>query len=97
MSEIPAFKLVPEPLTEEAKSLAPFKWAGDDIGKRHRLGGKPDFIQSSEIPKCSCGKEMTFYAQLDSINDDYVIGDCGMVYVFICFDCLETKSILQFY
>jgi uncharacterized protein YwqG len=97
MNDIPPFKLVPEPLTEDAKSLPPFKWAGDDIGRRHRLGGKPDFIQQAEVPRCSCGKEMTFYAQLDSINDDLIIGDCGMVYVFICFDCLETKSILQSY
>ncbi|CAN7721300.1 hypothetical protein LJR290_006098 [Variovorax sp. LjRoot290] len=38
---------------------------------------------------------MTFYAQLDSINDEVVLADCGMIYVFVCFDCFETKSILQ--
>ena len=97
MKEVPPFKLVPEPLNEEARSLPPFKWAGRDIGRRHRLGGTPDFIQRAEVPHCSCGKGMTFYAQLDSINDDLILGDCGMVYVFICFDCLETRSILQSY
>jgi hypothetical protein len=38
---------------------------------------------------------MTFYGQLDSINDDIALGDCGMIYVFVCFDCFETKSLLQ--
>lgn len=38
---------------------------------------------------------MSFYGQLDSVNDDYVLGDCGIIYVFVCFDCLETKSVLQ--
>ncbi|WP_055336426.1 hypothetical protein [Ralstonia solanacearum] len=97
MREIPPFKLVPEPLNDEAAALPPFKWAGDDIGRRHRLGGRPDFIQSPDVPKCSCGKEMSFYAQLDSINDEFVLADCGMIYVFVCFDCLETKSLLQSY
>jgi hypothetical protein len=32
---------------------------------------------------------------LDSINDEFVLSDCGMTYVFACFNCLETKSILQ--
>lgn len=97
MRDIPPFKLTPEPLTDEAATLPPFKWAGDDIGKRHRLGGKPDFIQGEEVPRCSCSKDMAFYAQLDSINYEFVLADCGMIYVFVCFDCLETKSVLQSY
>ena len=28
---------------------------------------------------------MTYYAQLDSINDEFCIADCGMIYVFVCF------------
>jgi hypothetical protein len=97
MREIPPFRLVPEPLTEEAAGLPGFKWAGGDIGKRHQLGGQPDFIQTVSVPKCSCGKDMTFYAQIDSINDEIVLADCGMIYVFVCFDCFETKSVLQSY
>lgn len=77
--------------------MPPFKWAGDDIGKRHRLGGEPDFIQNDTAPVCSCGKTMSFYAQLDSINDEFILDDCGMIYVFVCFDCLETKSLIQSY
>ena len=38
---------------------------------------------------------MTFYGQLDSINDDIVIGDCGMVYIFVCLECNEVQSLLQ--
>lgn len=95
MREIPPFKLIPEPLTAEATALPPFKWAGGDIGRRHRLGGRPDFIQSPNVPECTCGKKMTFYAQLDSINDEFVLADCGMIYVFVCFDCFEAKSVLQ--
>jgi len=97
MRDIPPFRLTPEPLTDEAAALPPFKWAGEDIGRRHRLGGSPDFIQSSYFPQCSCGKEMTFYAQLDSINDEIILADCGMIYVFVCFYCFETKSVLQSY
>jgi hypothetical protein len=38
---------------------------------------------------------MTFYGQLDSINDDICIADCGMVYVFICFECYKSIAIIQ--
>lgn len=93
--KIPSFKLVPQPLNEEAALLQPFKYAGKPIGTRHQLGGEPDFIQDDETPVCTCKRRMTFYAQLDSINDDYCLADCGMIYVFVCFDCYETTSVLQ--
>jgi len=38
---------------------------------------------------------MTFYAQLDSINDDISIADAGMVYVFICFDDFSATALTQ--
>ena len=95
MRAIPPFKLVPEPLNDDAANLPPFKWADEQIGKRHQLGGTPQFIQGSDFPTCSCRRKMTFYGQLDSINDEFVLADCGMIYVFVCFDCLETTSILQ--
>lgn len=97
MRPIPPFRLVPEPLNEEAAKLPPYKWAGPEIGKRHQLGGEPQFLQKPQYPTCSCGKQMTFYGQLDSINDEFDLADCGMIYVFVCFDCFETKSILQSY
>ena len=35
---------------------------------------------------------MTFYGQLDSINDEFVIADVGVVLVFLCFDCFEAAA-----
>ena len=98
MRPIPPFKLVPEPLDESAATLPKFRWAGEGIGLRHRLGGVPEFIQSAEWPDCpTCKAQMTFYAQLDSINDDFCIADCGMIYVFLCFECLVVETVVQSY
>lgn len=98
INKIPPFKLILEPLTAEAKELPKFKWAPEEVGTRHKLGGDPDFIQNEEFPNCStCSHKMTFYGQLDSLNDEFIIADCGMIYVFICFKCNETKSIIQSY
>lgn len=95
-NRLPTFKLVPEPLSEEARLLPKFKWAGPGIGERHQLGGEPSFIQDENFPQCiKCKNEMTFYAQLDSINDEYCIADCGMVYVFVCFSCYTVQSFIQ--
>ena len=92
---IPPVPLVPAPETSEAKEAVGFQWAGDPIGKRHRIGGEPDWIQYEEVPSCSCEGKMTFYGQLDSLGDKVCLGDCGMIYVFVCLDCLETKSVFQ--
>jgi len=94
-------KLIPEigldlaPRSKEAKDIIGFKWAEDGIGQRSKLGGNPNWIQESSVPLCTCGKEMTFYGQMDSIGDQVCLADCGMIFVFVCFDCFETKSILQ--
>ncbi len=95
--KIPPVPLVPSPETSEAKAAVGFQWAGEPIGRRHRIGGDPEWLQSAETPSCSCGKDMSFYAQLDSLGDAHSLGDCGMIYVFVCWDCLETKSVLQSY
>lgn len=98
MNKIPPFKLQLVPLNEEAKNLPPFEYAPEEVGSRHQLGGDPEFIQDTEKPCCkSCNNAMTFYAQLDSINDDFNLVDCGMIYVFVCFDCFEVESLLQSY
>jgi len=95
---IPPFTLLPKPLNDEARKLPKFKWAGKEIGNRHKLGGFPDFIQQTSIPSCpDCGEEMVFYAQLDSINDQYCIADCGMIYVFVCLDCNNVHAMIQSY
>ena len=95
MRNIPVFKLIPEPLSEEAKNLPGFRWAKPGVGNRHKLGGGPDFLQKASVPTCSCKKEMTFYGQLDSINDEFILADCGMIYVFVCFDCYDVRALLQ--
>ncbi|MCV3765578.1 hypothetical protein [Rhizobium sp. TRM95796] len=98
MREIPPFKLSLVPLNDEAAKLEKFQWAGGGVGDRNRLGGKPDFLQGEEYPACmECGRKMRFYAQLDSLNDEFIIADCGMIYVFMCFECVETQSIIQSY
>jgi len=93
---LPEIPLSPQPTTDEARAVLGFKWADERIGRRHKLGGAPDWLQGPDVPKCSgCQEAMTFYAQLDSIGDPVALADVGMVYVFVCFDCFTTKSILQ--
>ena len=88
MSEIPEVKL--ERLDNDKK---PFQWASSDVGFRNKIGGKPDGLKQTEYPKCkTCGNRMTFYGQLDSLNDEIVVADCGFIAVFLCFDCYETHS-----
>ncbi|SRR5579884_661808 len=92
---IPEIKLIPTPQTPEAAAAIGYRW-NRIAGTRHKLGGEPDWIQQPQAPQCDdCGSEMTFYGQLDSIGEDYDLADCGMIYVFVCFDCFTTKSILQ--
>ena len=91
--KIPEIKLVPQPETDEAKAAVGYKY-NNEVGCRHKLGGSPDFIQDEDWPIC-CKSKMTFYAQIDSIGDDYDLADCGMIYVFVCFDCFNTQSLLQ--
>lgn len=91
--ELPNFNLILEPADEAARQLKPFQWASPEVGKRNKIGGKPFGLQEADYPKCPyCGKRMSFYGQLDSINDDYIIADCGLITVFICFDCNEVKA-----
>src|SRR5215469_13459716 len=58
-----------------------------------------------------CKESMTFVAQIDSVEhhwdsnphavtagsekQKWMFGDVGMIYVFFCFRCLETKSVFQ--
>lgn len=94
---VPAFRLVPEPLTSEVAELVPDPWADPSIGTRHRLAGEPGFFHEVPFPRCrSCGEEMTFYAPVDSLNSrEWDLADAGLIFVFVCFDCFETEAILQ--
>lgn len=83
--------------------------SSDAIGKRTKLGGEPDWIQPAENIMCRyCQQEMTFIAQIDSIDDsiasginaseaEYIFEDVGMLYVFYCFECGETAALCQGY
>jgi hypothetical protein len=95
MKQIPEIPLVMDPQTPEAHAAITFRW-NLRAGKRHKLGGAPDWIQDDDTPSCpDCAKPMTFYGQLDGIGDEIVLGDCGMIYVFFCFDCGTTQSVFQ--
>jgi hypothetical protein len=82
---------------------------GPQPGSRTRFGGKPLWIQSNETPMCNtCQSPMTFVAQIDSIANDrtdlgrflrernsFMFADVGMIYVFWCSGCLETRAVFQ--
>jgi hypothetical protein len=96
MRSIPPFRMRPEPMSPEAEALSGFEWAPEEVGRRHQLGGDAEWLQGDATPVCSeCGEKMTFYGQLDSINDDIVLADAGLVYVFVCFDDFQARAIVQ--
>jgi hypothetical protein len=76
-----------------------------NVGGRTKFGGEPTWIQEPSIPICpDCHHAMSFVGQIDSIDqlpenkniiEDYMFGDCGMIYVFFCFDCSTTNSVFQ--
>lgn len=100
MSErtIPPIKLVPQPLTDEARELLvrpSYVW--DQLGERHQIGGTPE-LRNSTWPNCrSCSGRMTIYAQLDGLPkpSEFDLADAGLIYVFVCFDCFEMASTLD--
>jgi hypothetical protein len=85
----------------------------DNLGLRTKLGGEPEWIQGDDTPACPhCGRQMTFVAQIDSIEHDspqnplgrdplgeldYMFGDVGMIYVFFCEECCEPGCVHQCY
>jgi len=94
-----------EPVTLPQVRLIPDKddlrRAGLDVESapkaNNKLGGEPDWIQDPESVAC-CGREMTFYGQFDSgIGGDFNIVDAGMLYVFLCNECLLPRGLVQYY
>jgi hypothetical protein len=95
---IPAFKLTPLPLSEEAEALLVRpSYVDPVIGERHRLGGTPDGWSDASTPRCpSCGEDMTFYAQLDALPaGGFDLADAGLILVHICFGCFEVTASLE--
>jgi hypothetical protein len=96
--QIPAFKLVPHPLSEESEMLLHRPaFVDPSIGDRHRLGGSPDRWTEAAAPRCpSCGDDMTFYGQLDALpSAGFDLADAGLIFVYVCFDCLEVSAALD--
>lgn len=92
---IPEIKLVPVPESQEAKKALGYKW-NKIAGHRHKLGGNPDGVDEKDYPKCAdCSEKMTFYAQIDSIGDDFDLADCMVIHQFVCFGCFTVKSELN--
>ncbi len=94
---IPPIRLVPQPESEEAEAALEAKspWTIAGLGHRHRLGGEPSLL-STPAPSCpGCAAQMTFYGQLDSINDEICLADAGVCTVWICFDCYEAEARIE--
>jgi hypothetical protein len=92
----PEIPLTPSPTTADATATVGFKWASPTVGRRHKVGGDPDWLQGPDVPACAeCHGAMSFYGQLDSVGDTMTLADVGMIFVFVCFDCYSTKSVLQ--
>ncbi len=68
-------------------------------GPRHKLCGKPDWIQSELVPDCCyCGKPMTFIVQLASDSSvGLEFGDNGILYTYYCGECKTAASFAQWY
>lgn len=95
VKQVPAFRLVAEPLTPEAAALKPEPYSDPVIGTRHRIGGEAP-VPEEQFPRCSmCGESMSFYGQLDSLNSiEFDLADAGLIAVFVCFDCFQTAALL---
>lgn len=94
---LPVLKLLPKPVEPDSgeHELPRFRWAGPEVGFRHRLGGVAEFVDEEYYPGCDdCGKTMTFYGQLDSLSDEIILADAGVVMVFVCFGCFTAKALI---
>lgn len=95
---IPAFKLTPVPLSDDAEALLSRpSYVDPSIGERHRLGGAPDRWGEAPTPRCpACSDEITFYAQLDALpSGGFDLADAGLIFVYVCFDCFEVTATLD--
>ena len=97
--QLPPFRLVLQPLTDEAQALLlrP-SYVDPAVGARHRLGGAPDLPREVDWPTCPQGDgAMSFYAQLDGVPaaTAFDLADAGLIFVFVCFDCFEVQALLH--
>lgn len=106
---VPVYPELAVQLQLAQSSSAPGREHSAQPGSRTKLGGPPDWIQTDETPICpQCQKTMTFVAQIDSVaqeqtelgqrlteQNSFMFADVGMIYVFWCSACFETRSVLQ--
>lgn len=93
----PEIPLRMEPETSKAKALVDGTFGCQAAGDRHKLGGKPDWLQDDETPDCpECEEPMDFYGQLDNLGSVEGLKDGGMIYVFLCRECYVTEAVLQY-
>ena len=90
-------------LNEEQKD---FYWKNMGPHEGIKIGGHVSWIQNPEVPVCACFNRMEYLLTVGSdVFEDYpdhkapglVIGDCGSIYVFICYDCehLPVKTVFH--
>ena len=95
--QLPPFRLILEPVTDEAEALLVRPpYVDPIIGTRHRLGGAPDLPADVAWPACPQGDgPMSFYAQLDGFPavTEFDLADAGLIFVFVCFDCFEVRAL----
>ncbi len=89
---------LPEPgdsdLAEKPLQLVPVP-SGKKAGRKSKLGGKPNWLQSDEAPDCpECHAPMAFVLQLAS-DARISYGDLGMLYAFICPECRKLAVLAQ--
>lgn len=59
------------------------------------LGGKPEWIQADETPKCRCGKKMVLAAQVDEFaHPMFNFGGGGRAYAFACAACKKHGALV---
>lgn len=96
LDPIPLIPLRMVPDTALTRALVAGSYGREPAGDRHKLGGRPDWIQGDETPDCAeCGGPMDFYGQLDHLGSVEGLRDLGMIYVFLCRECYTTAALLQ--
>ncbi len=97
LEALPEIPLRMTPETSKAKAVVAGDFGYSPAGDRHKLGGKPDWLQGDETPDCpECEEPMEFYAQLDNLGSVEGLRDGGMIYVFLCRECYTTEALLQY-
>jgi hypothetical protein len=68
---------------------------GKNAGSKGKVGGSPNWIQAEATPDCpKCQKPMAFALQLAS-DSRISFCDMGMLYGFVCPECVVGASLIQ--